>query len=157
MRNERKTAQSEIVGLVLVFGISILGISIILATGMPTIDNARENAEIERTQGEFMSIDQAVRESVYTPSESGTTVSLTEGGVDVESDSVVVNLTHVPETGSGVSAEMSLGGMVYKDDNSGVAYQNGGVWSVYFDGGYSMKCPQRLATREKDWICSSLT
>lgn len=140
-----RTAQSEVVGLVLVFGISMLGISIILVTGMPTIDNARENAQIEQTQGEFMSIDRAVRESVYTPGEAGATVSLTEGGVNVESDSVVLNLTHIPETGSGTSAEMSLGGMVYEDDNSGVAYQNGGTWSIYFDSGYSMKSPPEVS------------
>jgi len=36
------------------------------------------------------------------------------------------------------------GGLLYETDDSGVAYQMGGVWATYSDGGYSMKTPPSI-------------
>ena len=146
-RDKEKTThvgQSEVVGLVLVFGITFLSIGVILATGIPSLNQAEELAQIERIQTEFTSLDQEIRESVYTTGQSGASVSLSEGGVSVDSGSTMaVNVTHRPADAGLSSTTMGwreLGGLLYETGDSGVAYQMGGVWYTD-DTGFAMNSP----------------
>lgn len=139
---ERSIGQSEVVGLVLVFGITFVSIGVILATGMPSLNQAEELAEVERAQVDFLSLDQEIRESVHTPGQSGVSVNLAEGGISVDNGSLMtVNVTHSPSAGGSDTANMRLGGLLYETGDSGVAYQMGGVWATYSDGGFSMNTP----------------
>jgi hypothetical protein len=144
-KNESAIGQSEVIGLVLVFGISFLAIGIILITGLPSLDQAEELAQIERVQTEFMSLDQQIRESVYTPGQSGTSIALSDGGISVNSSSVVVNVTYYPNGGTPeTTGKRQLGGLVYETSGSGVAYEMGGVWATYSDGSESMQKPPNI-------------
>jgi len=128
-------AQTETVGLIFIFGIVIVSISIILAAGLPVLDDARENTQIERFQTEFALLDQQIRESVYAPGESGASISLSDGRVSVDngSESMTVTVTHRPTGGAPVSTgEIPLGGIEFDaGGDRGVAYQGGGVWAKY--------------------------
>jgi flagellin-like protein len=139
-RNSRK-GQSETIGLVLLFGMTFISISTILVIGAPVIDDARENAQLEKTQVEFATLDQQIRESVYTPSDSGASISLSEGGISVDPNSLTVNFTYDNNSGPPVPAKTTLGGMEYDHENMGVAYQNGGVWTRYRNGGTVTQSP----------------
>ena len=141
--NGTSKAQSETVGLVLLFGMTFIGISAVLVIGAPVIDDARENAQIEKTQVEFSTLDQQIRESVYTPSDSGASISLSEGGISVEPDSMTVNFTY--KNGSDtVTANTTLGRLEYEHENMGVAYEMGGIWTRYRNGGTVTQSPPQM-------------
>lgn len=141
-------AQSEVVGLIMVFGITMLSIGVILATGMPVLTDAEENAQVERVQTEFSSLNQEIRESVHRPGQSGASVELSDGGVRVDdgAESLGVTITYDNETGDEITTgEMELGGLIYDTGDAGVAYQMGGVWATYRDGGYAMRTPPDIS------------
>ena len=130
-------AQSESIGLVFIFGIVIVSISIVLAAGLPVIDDARENTQIERFQTEFGLLDQEIRESVYAPGESGASISLSDGRVSVDngSDSMTMTITYDNGSSEITTGEIPLGGIEYDaGGDRGVAYQGGGVWAKYRNG-----------------------
>ncbi len=128
-------AQSESLGLIFIFGIVFVSISIVLAAGLPVIDDARENTQIERFQTEFGLLDQEIRESVYAPGESGASISLSDGRVSVDngSDSMTMTITYDPDASSEITTgEIILGGIEYDaGGDRGVAYEGGGVWAKY--------------------------
>lgn len=128
-------AQSESLGLIFIFGVVFVSISIVLAAGLPVIDDARENTQIERFQTEFGLLDQEIRESVYAPGESGASISLSDGRVSVDngSDSMTMTITYDPNASSEITTgEITLGGIDYDaGGDRGVAYEGGGVWAKY--------------------------
>jgi len=135
--------QSEVVGLVTIFGIVFVSISIILLAGLPIINDATENTQIERFQTEFALLDQQIRESVYGPGQSSATVNSAGGKISVDNDSMTVNITHRQATGPAVSTgELPLGGIEYDAGGPrGVAYELGGVWANFRSGTVLEKPP----------------
>jgi hypothetical protein len=146
MRTNKK-AQSEVVGLVLIFGTTFLAISIILLTGLPTLDDARENMQVERLQAEFQKLDSELRNSIYGTGQSDITLNIDDGGISVDdgTESMSLIITHVNETTSPPTTtstgEIELGSISYETGGSGVAYQMGGVWSNYENGGVALRSP----------------
>ncbi len=158
MRPERTeaatgVAQSEVVGILVVLGVTFVSISAILVMGMPTVDQAQDLAQIERVQVEFLSFDQELRETVHTPGQSGASVNLDEGGISVDSGSSIwVNVTHDPSYGGASPAttgRVELGGLRYETGDSGVSYQMGGVWKTYGDDGFSMETPPDITYEDR--------
>ncbi|MDZ7688295.1 MAG: hypothetical protein U5J64_06155 [Halobacteriales archaeon] len=142
-------AQSEVVGLLFIFSITFVSISVILLTGFPILDNATENTQLERFQNEFSVLDQEIRESVYAPGQSGATISLSDRRVSIDdgSDSMAVEITYRPDGGTPVSTrEINLGGVEFDArGDRGVAYEAGGIWSKYRGGGLSMRTPPDIS------------
>jgi hypothetical protein len=145
VRREKEEAQSEIIGLVTIFGIVFISISIILLAGLPIVENATENTQIERFQTEFALLDQQIRESVYGPGQSSASLNPAGGSISVDdgSNSMAVRITYRPETGPADSTdEIRLGGIEYDSEGSrGVAYEGGGVWAKYRGDALSLRKP----------------
>lgn len=141
-------AQTEVVGFIFVFGIVFLSISFILFAGLPVLDDARENTQIQRFQTEFALLDQQMRESVYAPGESGASISLSDGRVSVDegSDSLTMTITYTPNGGAPITTGgIPLGGVEFDADGSrGVAYEGGGVWAKYRNG-VSLSTPPEIS------------
>jgi hypothetical protein len=119
---------------------TFVAISTILVIGAPVIDDARENAQLEKTQVELATLDQQIRESVYTQDSPGGSITLSEGGISVKPESLTVNFTYDNGTDT-VTVNTTPGGMEYEHENIGVAYQNGGVWTEYRTGGTTVQSP----------------
>ena len=137
--------QSEIVGLVFIFGIVFASISIILLAGLPIINNATENTQLERFQTEFALLDQQIRESVYGPGQSSASINPSGGSISVDngSDSMTVRIEYRPDAGTPNSTdEILLGGVEYDaQGDRGVAYEGGGVWAKYRGDALSLRKP----------------
>lgn len=143
--NRDRGGQSEIVGLVFIFGIVFVSISIILLAGLPIINNATENTQLERFQTEFALLDQQIRESVYGPGQSSASINPSGGSISVDngSDSMTVRIEYRPDTGIPNSTdEILLGGVEYDaQGDRGVAYEGGGVWAKYRGDALSLRKP----------------
>jgi hypothetical protein len=144
-----RDGQSEIVGLVFIFGIVFASISIILLAGLPIINNATENTQLERFQTEFALLDQQIRESVYGPGQSSASISPSGGSISVDngSDSMTVRIEYRPNTGPDISTdEILLGGVEYDaQGDRGVAYEGGGVWAKYRGDALSLRKPPDIS------------
>lgn len=150
VRDTDDRAQSELVGLLTIFGIVFLSISVILLVGLPLVDNATENAQIERFQNEFAVLDQEIRESVYAPGQSSATVNPSGGSVSIDdgTGSLSVTVTYDPENGgNGVSTgAIPLGSLEYDSrGDRGVVYEAGGVWARFRGEGLSMRTPPDIS------------
>ena len=120
------TAQSEVIGIVLILGISIASIGVILLLGQPVLTDATDGATIDRVQNEMRTLD-----SRLTAASVGTSVNETlrlnlEGG-ELTTDSDSGNLNVTLADGTRIYNE-EIGKIEYDKENTALAYEGGGVW-----------------------------
>lgn len=127
-RSERRAA-SAIVGLVLLFGMVMVGAGLILMASMSATDTVESQNELNNAE---MSLQEAsVRLQTLSYQDGDDVAAFDMGGrnsndVRVEQDG---NLTFRLNGEASCTARMPLGSIVYRnDEGQSVAYQAGGVW-----------------------------
>jgi len=138
-------AASEVIGHVIVLGLTLTGISIISLVGVPAIFDLQDMANVRNAEQAFTVMDSRVSAVVLGNSPlqfldvnlRGGTISVEPNGTGKESY-IQVNIAN----GSGNQyITVPMGTIKYRLGERIVAYEGGGVWSKYPSGGSVMLSP----------------
>lgn len=145
--------QSEVIGLVLLMAITVVSAGIVVGVGAPGLDGVQSTAMTGAAERSMTQLDSDASLVAFGSSDSRQ-VTLT-GSPDalrtVDGDAGWVNVTlRDPETGAveAVLLNATLGAVVYRDGETSVAYQGGGVWTRT-DAGSSMVTPPEVHFRDR--------
>lgn len=150
--------QAELVGVVLLIGLTILGTTAIVVLGTGTIADSRADSEIQSTE-HAMTLFDSKAANVALGESSVQTVQFgrTGGQFAIEEDVGTMRIEHRTEDGSepvdwgdcGTESdvcEIDLGTLVYTHGGTEIAYQGGGVWK-HQNGGTTMVSPPEFHYR----------
>ena len=120
----RNEAQSEIVGVVLILGITFASIGVILLLGQPILSDATNSATVDRVQNEMITLDSRLTAaSVGTSVNETLTFNLEGGSLTSEPDATRFNVSW-----DGNTINRSIGKIEYENGETAVAYEAGGIW-----------------------------
>jgi flagellin-like protein len=148
-RGRRTRGQSEVLGVVLLLGITIMGTGLIVAFGSSALDDSKQNSEIDSAEHAMTQLDskasivgvgESRAQSVSLGVDGTTRVANRSGWMRVQ----VINDTD--DTVEYVVMNQSLGAVTYQNGNTRVAYQGGGVWEST-DGEATMVSPPEFHYR----------
>ncbi|WP_224269565.1 DUF7289 family protein [Haloprofundus salinisoli] len=146
-------AQSELIGVVLLFGLVVAGTAAVVALGGVAIDDAKSHSEFDRAE-QVMTLFDSKAATVALGDSEVKTVSLGRSGGQYVVDESSGRLTIVHENYDGAGSDETLydeplGAVVYHAADGGtIAYQGGGVWSAPADGGATMVSPPEFHYRD---------
>lgn len=145
-------AQTATVGIVLVFGVMLMGASIVVVFGIGAIDDSQQTLSVERAEKALTQLDS--RAALVALGASDTqTVDFARAAGDqfrVENGTGWMNVTIRNTTTPGSPDHLvnqSLGSVVYENEDDVIAYQGGGVWRSTADGGSLMVSPPEFHFR----------
>ncbi|MDY6965819.1 MAG: hypothetical protein SVM80_07605 [Halobacteriota archaeon] len=132
-------AVSEVLGTLFITSIIVTGISVISLSAQPIILNSQEEANIQAIEQGFMLLDSRISKSGLGWSPEQITSIKTENGVFSIEDNgyIVINRSDTPND----EINVSLSSLVYELNGREIAWEGGGVWSKYPDGGSVMLSP----------------
>ncbi|WP_122088266.1 DUF7289 family protein [Halalkalicoccus subterraneus] len=132
--------QAELVGVVLLIGLTIIGTTAIVALGAGTIADSRASAEVQSTEHAMTLFDSTVTNVALGDAPVRTVrFGRTDGRFELREDVGTMRIEHHTEGGAppvewngcesaaGV-CEIDLGAMVYTHGGTELASQGGGVW-----------------------------
>ncbi len=152
-----KRGAAEVAAIALLIGIVVLGVSAILLTAGPQLNDGQDRAEISQAEQALTQFDSDAAR-VATGSTAGQTTALglqgTDGTLDARPESGTITVTYIdapPSVDDGQGQTVmneSLGAVVYQNDETEVAYQGGGVWRKD-ENGSVMVSPPEIAFQDK--------
>ena len=124
-------AQSELLGTILIFGLSLLVIGTTLAFGAVAIGDLTDEAEATNVENSLSHFSSKVSLVALgdSDSQSYSLSSTRDGTVSVQPDAGEIEVTHTVNGTVEGSTQSPLGAVVYQGANRDVAYQGGGVWT----------------------------
>jgi len=124
-------AQSELLGTILIFGLSLLVIGTTLAFGAVAIGDLTDEAEATNVENSLSHFSSKVSLVALGDSDvqSYSLSSTRDGTVSVQPDAGEIEVTHTVNGTVEGSTQSPLGAVVYQGANRDVAYQGGGVWT----------------------------
>ncbi|KCZ71769.1 hypothetical protein ANME2D_01824 [Candidatus Methanoperedens nitroreducens] len=141
LRSEK--AASEVIGHVIILGLTITGVALIALIGVPSIFSLQDMANIRNAEQAFTVLDS--RASIALLGESpmqvvdinlgGGTLAVKPNGTGRESYMII------GRENEGDTIIIPMGKMEYRLGDRIVAYEGGGVWSKYPSGGSVMLSP----------------
>jgi hypothetical protein len=135
--------QSETIGVVLLLGITVLGMGVVVAVGTGALETAQQSSAVDRA-AQSMSLLDARSALVALGRADSQSVSLagsSDGSYEVRPDTGRITVARVTNnTTQDPFVNATLGSVVYENGQETVAYQGGGVWQS-FDGGSTMVSP----------------
>jgi hypothetical protein len=147
-RGVRFRGQSEVLAVVLLFGLTVLGTVTIVAVGSDSLDQTETEAELQRAEHAMTTFDS---ESVLVALDESEVkrVPLGDSGggqYSVSEDAGWIRVTHHNHTSSGSTSETiynrTLGAVTYRNDGRTIAYQGGGVWRSDGEGSVMVSPPE---------------
>lgn len=127
LRAER--GQSEVIGVVLLLGLTVLVVSATVALGSVALDDTQSTAELQKAEGAMTQVDS--KASLVAHGES-TSQRVEIAGAETGELRVDENagwMEVVVDTGNETTTKnVTLGSVVYEQNGETVAYQGGGVW-----------------------------
>ncbi|WP_128905182.1 DUF7289 family protein [Halorubrum amylolyticum] len=141
--NRPERAQSEVIGAVLLLGLTITAIGVTAGIGSTALSDAQSSAEIERIEGAMTQVDAKASLVAHGGSPSQR-VRLDPGrstGVRVDGEAGLMRIEVETEDGTDTE-EVRLGTVVYERGDDRVAYQGGGVWRSNGDGAWMVSPPE---------------
>ncbi|UPV73596.1 hypothetical protein M0R89_13740 [Halorussus limi] len=137
-------AQSEVLGVVLLLGITIVGTGLIVAFGSSALDDSKRASEIDSAENAMTQLDSKAS-LVGIGASPVQRTSLGVDSVSVENRSgwmrVRVNPMDVNEPERTVMNQ-SLGAVTYRNADTAIAYQGGGVWKRTGNGTTMVSPPE---------------
>ena len=141
------TAQSAPIGVVLLLAITVMGTGLVVGLGATALDDTRRAADLQRTEHAMTLLDS--RGAMTALGESGSQrVRLSgtgDGAYAVREDSGWLRIRHLNHTGTGENETVynaSLGSLVYRNGDTRLAYEGGGVWRTTDDGTVMVSPPE---------------
>ena len=136
-------AQSEVLGTVLLLGLTVAVVGTTVALGATALDDSQRTADIQRVEGAMTQVDSKASLVAHGGSPSQR-VSMDVGrGADFRVDEEAGAMRIEVETENGTyTNETTLGAIIYERGNDVVAYQGGGVWRANADGARMVSPPE---------------
>ena len=141
-RSER--AQSEVIGTVLLLGITVAAVTATVATGsvaLATVTDDARSAGVENGMSQFTSQSSLVALG-ETDAKRFDLGSVDEGDLRLDEDAGRVEIRIERPNGTNSVYADSLGTLVYTGDRREIAVQGGGVWTTNGDGGRMISPPE---------------
>ena len=121
-------AQSEVLGTVLLLGLTVAVVGSTVALGGAALDDTQRTADLQRVEGAMTQLDSKASLVAHGESPSQRVSFGTGGGGDLSVDHDAGRMV-IAENGTGDEiVNASLGALVYERDGTRIAYQGGGVW-----------------------------
>jgi hypothetical protein len=137
MQSSEDRGASTVLAIILLIGITLVGVIAVMAVGWVNIDDANQQANTEIAEESMLQIDSTFQQSSGSNS-SVTIPNEVEGQVSISNDA---NYTlQLNENQNCSTGAQSLSTVQYEANEQGVAYQGGGVWRMG-GGGASMTSP----------------
>ena len=140
-------AQSAPVSVLLLLAITVMGTGLVVGLGATALDDTRREADLQRTEHALTLLDS--RGAMTALGESGSQhVRLSgsgDGAYAVHDDSGWLRIRHLNHTGTGENEMVynaSLGSLVYRNGDTRLAYEGGGVWRTTADGTVMVSPPE---------------
>ncbi|GAB6878574.1 hypothetical protein JCM17823_08480 [Halorubrum gandharaense] len=122
--------QSEVLGVVLLLGITVMVVGSTVAIGSVALSDAQSTAELERAESAMTQVDSKASLVAHGESTSQS-VTVTDGDGDtevrVDEDAGWLNIS-VSDGNSETNRNVPLGAVTLEHDEETVTYQGGGVW-----------------------------
>ena len=119
-------AQSEVLGTVLLLGLTVAVVGTTVALGGAALDDTQRTADLQRVEGAMTQLDSKASLVAHGGSPSQRVSFGTGGGLSVDHDA---GRMVIAENATGDEIlNASLGALVYERDGTRIAYQGGGVW-----------------------------
>jgi Mg-chelatase subunit ChlD len=137
---------SELVGVVLLFGIVIAGSAMIFVSGTAVSDDVRAEGRVDAASSTFFEMDRSVQSLAQQRGNEGEAVSL--GAVNPNKAEIRKTGTMSLTINGKCTADMPLSALVYDDDrDTTIAYESGAIWKRTEAGLVTEKAPE-LGFRE---------
>ncbi|MDZ7687353.1 MAG: archaellin/type IV pilin N-terminal domain-containing protein [Halobacteriales archaeon] len=138
MNEER--AQSEVIGIVLLLGITLTSIGVIFLLAQPILTDATDTATIDRVENEMRALDSRLTAaSIGTAENESLTFNFEDG--QLRSDSNTTTLT--VKLDGNTLYDKNVGKIEYTKSSESIAYEAGGLWrrDALNDGSFMVKSP----------------
>ncbi|OYR45523.1 archaellin/type IV pilin N-terminal domain-containing protein [Halorubrum sp. Hd13] len=141
-------AQSEVIGVVLLLGLTITAVGVTVALGSTALGDVQSSADVQRIEGAMTQVDSKASLVAHGGSTSQR-IRLDPGrsaDVRVDDEAGVMRIEVEAENETGgietVTENVTLGAVVYERGDDRVAYQGGGVWRSNGDGSWMVSPPE---------------
>ncbi|MCZ7357452.1 MAG: hypothetical protein O8C66_08040 [Candidatus Methanoperedens sp.] len=140
-------AAVEVVGHVIILGITVTGISMITLVGVPVIYQLEERANVQNMEQTYTMLDSRVSRvalgeaprQIIDVNPGGGSVSIQPNSSSAQS---YVLIEFKMDTGAIIPVTIPMGKIVYRNGDREVAYEGGGVWSKYPAGSVMLSPPE---------------
>ena len=141
VRPER--AQSEVIGVVLLLGLTTLVVGSTVALGAVALDDSQETADLNRVEGAMTQLDSKASLVAHGESPSQRVRIDRDRTADLRVDETAGWMRIDVETDDGSTTEnVTLGTVAYERGDDAVAYQGGGVWRTNGDHAQMVSPPE---------------
>ncbi len=140
-------AVSEVIGHVIILGLTITGVALITLVGVPSISKLQDMSTVRNAEQAFTVLDSRVSQvALGATLKQIIDVELEEGYLSVlpnssSEQSYILFEFKDPTTGI-QSITIPMGKIVYRKGDREVAYEGGGVWSKYPEGSVMLSPPE---------------
>ena len=135
-------AQSEVLGTVLLLGLTVTVVGSTVALGGAALDDSQTRADLQRAEGAMTQLDS--KASLVAHGESSSqraSIGSNRGRVSIDDGAGRMHIE--VETSEGSANEtVTLGAVAYERDGETVAYQGGGVWRSAGSGSRMVSPPE---------------
>ncbi|AFK18878.1 hypothetical protein E6P09_08840 [Haloferax mediterranei ATCC 33500] len=146
-----RTAQTSPIAVILLLAITVVGTTTVVAFGGVALEETKQESRLTRAEHSMTLFDSRVAISALG---EGDTQYVDLGGTGggsyvIDDDSAWIRITHKNYTDDGddeVLYNESLGSVEYRDGDTRIAYEGGGVWRTQ-DGGSTMVSPPEFHYR----------
>lgn len=154
--------QASVLGVVLIVGLTVLGVTGILIFGSQSLENAQSQSEIDAAEHAMTQLDSRFSiVALGTASHQSSTVALPSGAsLAIDEDRGYMNVSVLNRSNDNLRFEVfneTLGALVYENDGTTIAYQGGGVWKRAPTGGSVMVSPPEFHYRSSGSDDATLT
>ncbi|WP_418281984.1 DUF7289 family protein [Halorubrum sp. DTA98] len=120
--------QSEVIGVVLLLGMTVLVVGSTVAIGSVALEDSQSAAELRKAEAAMTQVDSKASLVAHGDSTSQQVRLGTDGGVSVTDDGTMRIEIEFDDADDPEPIEANLNTVVYEHDGTTVAYQGGGVW-----------------------------
>jgi len=150
-----RRGQSELVGLSLLFGLVIIGASLVFVAGSVTLDSAQKQVQQDSAEREMVATNAELRDVSASPSSGDTTdLPLDDGvvsDVTVEENETRLSVEALDSNGNRIDGDsFRVGTATYRDENTRITAEAGAVWRKDETGTKMVSSPS--LSREQDRI-----
>ncbi|VVB84596.1 Uncharacterised protein [uncultured archaeon] len=144
---ESEKADAEVIGHVIVLGITITGIALILLVGVPSINHMQDMVNLKDAEQTFTVLDsRASKVALGESMQQLMNMNLAGGTVTVvpnsSSDPSYMLFEMKNATTTLIPINIPMGKIIYRLGEREVSYEGGGVWSKYPEGSVMLSPPE---------------
>lgn len=145
-------AQTSPIGIVLIISITMIAAIAIVVFGTAALEDTQQNAEIGQAEQSLTQFDSRAAQVALGESDRKR-INLGDGDYEVNSSAGSVNITHVnwdnEQSTEVILPTTDLGAVTYKNGETVIAYQGGGVWRQDPGGASRMVSPPDFHYRDR--------